>query len=208
VAHSGVGKVNAAMTATVLLDHFRPREVLFTGAAGGLNPELAPGDIVLGAKTVQHDYGNLSPHGFQPEVTRNPVAGDYNPLFFTAAESLLAVAETAGKDVALAKVPSRQGDRLPKIMTGVVATGDVFVSAPAKSAQLREQFQADAVEMEGAAVAQICWQQNMPCLVIRCVSDKADAAAAADFARFREVAAANSAKLTVRTLELLAQKPK
>ena len=69
LAASGIGKVNAAMTATLLLDHFQPAEILFTGVAGGLNPDLAPGDIVLGEKTAQHDYGELTSAGFHPNPT-------------------------------------------------------------------------------------------------------------------------------------------
>src|SRR5688572_17420332 len=57
LAHSGIGKVNAATTATLLIEHFQPTHILFTGIAGGLNPELRPGDVVIGAKTAYHDYG-------------------------------------------------------------------------------------------------------------------------------------------------------
>jgi adenosylhomocysteine nucleosidase len=199
LAVSGVGKVNAAMAATLLLDHFRPSEVLFTGVAGGINPDLAPGDIVIAEKTAQHDYGELTSTGFRPQPTGKGI-----PLLMNAPERLLALAETASKDAALDKVPTSQGERPPRVIRGVIVTGDVFVASPAKTAELRELFKADAVEMEGAAVAQICWQQNVPCLIIRCVSDKADAAANADFERFVN-AAANSAKLTLSLLKRLAQ---
>ena len=200
LAASGIGKVNAAMTATLLLDHFRPSEVLFTGVAGGISPELAPGDIVIGEKTAQHDYGELTPQGFRPQPT-----GKQIPLLMNAPERLLTLAEAAAKGAALEKVPTTQGDRVPRVIRGVIVTGDIFVSSPAKTAELRQLFNADAVEMEGAAVAQVCWQQNVPCLVIRCVSDKADATAIADFERFVKVAAANSAKLTLAMLKLLAK---
>jgi adenosylhomocysteine nucleosidase len=200
LAASGIGKVSAAMTATLLLDHFRPSEVLFTGVAGGINPELAPGDIVIGEKTAQHDYGELTPQGFRPQP-----AGKQIPLLMNAPERLLTLAEAAAKDAALEKVPTTQGERLPRVIRGVIVTGDIFVASPAKNAELRQLFKADAVEMEGAAVAQVCWQQDVPCLVIRCVSDKADATANADFERFVQVAAANSAKLTMSLLKLLAK---
>lgn len=200
LAASGIGKVNAAMTATLLLDHFRPSEVLFTGVAGGINPELAPGDIVIGEKTAQHDYGELTSSGFHPEPT-----GKGTPLFMNAPERLLALAEAASKDAALDKVPTTQGERRPRVLRGVIVTGDVFIASPAKTAELRQVFKADAVEMEGAAVAQVCWRQNVPCLVVRCLSDKADAAASADFERFANAAATNSAKLTLSMLKLLAK---
>jgi adenosylhomocysteine nucleosidase len=200
LAASGIGKVNAAMTATLLLDHFHPSEVLLTGVAGGINPKLAPGDIVIGEKTAQHDHGELTSTAFHPQPTGNGV-----PLFMTPPERLLVLAEAAAKDAALDKVPTTQGERQPRVVRGVIVTGDVFVASPAKTAELRRVLKADAVEMEGAAVAQVCWQQNVPCLVIRCLSDKADVAANADFGRFVNVAATNSAKLTLSMLKLLAK---
>jgi adenosylhomocysteine nucleosidase len=200
LAVSGVGKVNAAMAATLLLDHFRPAEVLFTGVAGGLNPDLAPGDIVLGEKTAQHDYGELTVTGFHPQPTGKEI-----PLFMSPPERLLALAEAASKDAGLDKIKTTQGERQPRVIRGVIVSGDVFVASPAKTADLRKVFKADAVEMEGAAVAQVCWRQNVPCLVIRCLSDKADATASADFEHFLNAAAANSAKLTLSMLNLLAK---
>ena len=200
LAVSGVGKVNAAKTTTLLLDHFRPAEVLFTGVAGGVNPELAPGDIVIGEKTAQHDYGEWTAAGFRPQP-----AGKRIPLFISSPERLLALAEAASQEAALDKVPTSLGERMPRVIRGVIVTGDVFVASPAKTAELRQVFKADAVEMEGAAVTQVCWQQKVPCLIIRCLSDKADAAASEDYDRFIKAAATNSAKLTLSMLKLLAK---
>ena len=198
LAVGGIGKVNAAMTATLLIDHFRPSEVIFSGVAGGLNPELAPGDIVLGQKTAQHDFGKITSYGFTPNPTGNDI-----PLFMNAPESLLSLAEAAAKDAAMEKVTTTQGDRLPRIIRGIIVTGDVFVADQNKTAELRRMFKADAVEMEGAAVAQVCWKQNVPCLIIRCICDKADTSADADFERFLKSAATNSSKLTISLVKLL-----
>ena len=200
LAVGGMGKVNAAMTATLLIDHFRPSEVIFSGVAGGLNPDLAPGDIVLGEKIAHHDYGDLTPSGFTPQPTGKDI-----PLFMNAPERLLLMAETASKDALMEKVPTTQGERLPRIIRGVIVTGDVFVADAGKTAELRKVFKADAVEMEGAAVAQICWKQNVPCLIIRCICDKADASANSDFERFLKSAATNSSKLTISLIKLLAK---
>ena len=200
MAVGGIGKVNAAMTATLLIDHFRPDEVIFSGVAGGLNPDLAPGDIVLGEKTAQHDYGDLTAAGFCPQPTGKGI-----PLFMNAPERLLSLAESAAKDAAMEKVPTTQGERLPRIIRGVIVTGDVFVADAAKTAELRKMFKADAVEMEGAAVAQVCWKQNVPCLIIRCVCDKADDSAGADFELFLKSATTNSSKLTMSLMKLLAK---
>ncbi|MBI5395459.1 MAG: 5'-methylthioadenosine/adenosylhomocysteine nucleosidase [Verrucomicrobia bacterium] len=207
LACSGSGKVHAAMTTTLLLDHFKPAEVLFTGVAGAINPALDRGDIVVAEKIAQHDFGDLTTQGFEPKGPGRAPNGRRPPLFIASPKPLLELAGKAGKGLTFEKVPTATGEHVPAIHHGVIVTGDVFVSSPAKKAELRKQFNADAVEMEGGAVAQICWHQQVPCLVIRSMSDKADASAALDFVSFAEVAAQNSAKLTMAILELLAKPP-
>jgi len=204
VAYTGVGKVNAAMTTTLVLDHYQPAEVLFTGVAGGINTNLGPGDIVLGDRVAQHDFGEVSDQNFQTQPTDNPRTGQHNPLFFAGADRLLAVAEAAAQSVPWEQLVTTQGARTPQIRRGVIVTGDVFVASPVKCAELRTKFKADAVEMEGGAVTQVCAQQGVPCLVIRSLSDRADATANLDFNKFFHAAAANSAHLTEAILRQLA----
>jgi len=203
VAWTGIGKVNAAMTTTLLIEHFRPNEVIFTGVAGGINPELSPGDIVIAEKTAQHDSGTLWPDGFEYRGARNPFDGWRNPVFFPADERLLKLAERAAEQVELETIKTSIGERAPRIVKGVVVTGDVFVASPEKCIELCNELGADAVEMEGAAVAQICYQQGIPCLVIRSISDKADEKAREDLGMFHTMAAKNSARLVAGIVELL-----
>src|SRR5262249_24105354 len=155
LAHSGMGEVNAAMAATLLVEHFQPAHVLFTGIAGGVNPDLGPGDIVIGGRTAYYDYGELTSKGVRPPPHVNPLTGEPNPLFFPADAGLLARAKKAA-DLKLARVKTGKGNRIPRVVTGVIVTGNMFVASPTKSAELRKDFKADATEMEGAAVAQIC----------------------------------------------------
>lgn len=205
LAYTGVGKVNAAMTTTLMLDRYHPTEVLFTGVAGGINTNLGPGDIVLGERVAQHDFGEVSDREFQTHSTVNPMTDKQNPIFFAGAERLLLLAETAAKSMKWEHLATTQGDRTPRVTRGVIVTGDVFVASPVKSAELRKKFTADAVEMEGGAVAQVCAQQGLPCLIIRSLSDRADAAADLDFKKFFRTAAANSAHLTEAILGKLAR---
>jgi adenosylhomocysteine nucleosidase len=204
IASSGVGKVNAAMTATLLIDHFRPKEVIFSGIAGAVNPELRPGDIVIAQKTAQHDLGTLTAEGIQLRGARNPVDWERNPVFFEADPQLVALAQEAAKRVTLDKVRSGAEERKPSIVKGIVVTGDVFVVSSAKKEELRKSMKADAVEMEGAAVAQICRELAVPCLIIRSISDSADANARQDAAAFLDVAVRNSASLVTEILHTLA----
>ena len=204
LAYTGVGKVNAAMTTTLVIDRYHPAEVLFTGVAGGINTNLGPGDIVLGQQVAQHDFGDVSDKDFHTTPTESPT-GKHNPLFFAGAERLLVLAESVAKHIKWERLVTSQGERLPLVVRGVIVTGDVFVASPVKSAELRAKFKADAVEMEGGAVTQVCAQQAVPCLVIRSLSDSADAAANIDFKKFFRTAATNSARLTEAILGQLAQ---
>ena len=195
LAHSGIGKVNAAIAATLLVEQFQPTDILFTGIAGGLNPDLRPGDVVIGAQTAYHDYGEWTPQGFRVGRTVDPFTGKPNPFFFPADAGLLAVAEKAALDLTLAPVKMASGERTPRVVTGVIVTGDAFVASAAKKDALRKEFKADATEMEGAAVAQVCWQRRVPCLILRSLSDSAGAQATENERLFEKTAAQNSARL-------------
>ena len=203
LARTGVGKVNAAIAATLLIEHFRPSEVIFTGVAGGINPELQTGDIVIATKTAQHDLGTMGPDGFQHWAVRNPVDRKRNPVFFPADSLLLTLAEAASRQFEPERMEVGAIDRTPRVLKGIVVTGDMFVASADKKAELRQRLRADAVEMEGAAVAQVCWQQGIPCLVIRSLSDLADGAAETDFEAFSRIAARNSAALVSALVERL-----
>ncbi len=204
LALTGIGKVNAAMTATLLLEHFKPEEVLFTGIAGGINPDLLPGDIVIAEKTVQHDLGRLTTEGMRYRGMRNPLTRIRNPVFFPADSALLSLAEASGKRIKLDSIKAGSAVRIPIIITGIVVTGDVFVASTSKKNELREKLNADAVEMEGAAVAQICWQHEVSCLVIRSLSDSANEQAEVDINMYRKIAARNAALLVEDIVKQLA----
>jgi adenosylhomocysteine nucleosidase len=197
LAQTGIGKVNAAIITTLLLDHFQPQEVVFTGIAGGINPALSPGDLVVGTQTAYHDYGTLTPDSIKRRATRNPFTMRENPEFFLCDTGLVRLAMATAAVVQLEKIAGKNGERLPHIITGIIVTGDVFVASLAATLNLRSRLQADATEMEGAAVAQACWQQKTPFIVIRSLSDDAGNNAAVDVRAFYEIAARNSARLVI-----------
>lgn len=198
IAATGIGKVNAAMTATLAIEHFRPNQVIFTGVAGGLNPDLNLGDIVIAERSAQHDLGKLASVEIENFGVRNPITGKRNPVFFPADPRLLQAAQTAQGQVELSPLDTPDGQRHPRIVTGTVVTGDIFVAFDAKRTTLHENLGGDAVEMEGASVAQICWQHNIPCLVIRSLSDYAGSDATDDFKKYYKIAARNSAALVTQ----------
>jgi adenosylhomocysteine nucleosidase len=203
IAFTGIGKVNAAMTTTLLIEHFKPNKIIFTGIAGGVNPELQPGDIVIAEKTAHHDMGTIWPEGLFHKGVKNRLDGWENPVFFNADEHLLKLAERAAEKVELGSIQIIAGERAPKVIKGVVVTGDTFIASTAKCAELRKKLGADAVEMEGAAVAQLCYQRQIGYLVIRSISDKADEGAVLDKQTFYIMAAKNSAMLVAEIVGLL-----
>ncbi len=98
IAQTGIGKVNAAIATTLMIEHFMPREIVFTGIAGGTNPGLSPGDIVIGSKVAYHDYGTTTPDSLFRRPTRNPFTMKENPIFYLSDRKLVEIAVlVAGK---------------------------------------------------------------------------------------------------------------
>jgi adenosylhomocysteine nucleosidase len=186
LVRSGIGKVAAATTAAVLLEAFDVQALLFTGVAGGLAPTVRVGDIVVAGSLLQHDM-DASPLFPRWEV---PLSGRSR---FDADAGWTARLAHAGRLVAGGGSHATRAG----VHEGLVVSGDRFVSTRAESELLRQLLpEALAVEMEGAAVAQVCHDFGRPFAVVRTISDRADDAAHGDFQRFvRDVAAPYSRDL-------------
>jgi adenosylhomocysteine nucleosidase len=128
-----------------------------------------------------------------------------NPIYFPCDASLILLAEQTSKTLTLERIGGTQG-KPPKITSGVIVTGDVFVSSSTATQVLRKQMNAEATEMEGAAVAQVCWQQRVPFIVIRSLSDDAGNNAHMDVKSFYQIAAKNSSSLVMAMAEALGKK--
>jgi adenosylhomocysteine nucleosidase len=175
---SGIGKVAAATTAVLLIHAFDAQALLFTGVAGGLGAGVRVGDVVLASVLLQHDM-DASPLFPRFEV---PLTGRSH----FATDAALGVALKAAAQRCLADPRFGGAGMAPPILhEGLVVSGDRFVATSAESAALRALLpQALAVEMEGAALAQVCADFGRPCAVLRTISDRADDSAHGDFSRF------------------------
>jgi|GEM_PF-72318 len=202
VALTGIGKVNAATSTMLMLEHFKPKVILFTGIAGGIDPQMMPGDIVIGTKVGYHDYGTLTPAGMERGPTRDPVTHAENPLFFLCDTTWIKLAQRASEKMKWQKVVTGTGTRAPIVRTGIIVTGDVFVASDGATRELQSKLNAAATEMEGAAVAQVSYQQRVPFLVIRSMSDNAGNNASHDIKSFYAVAASNSAEFVMAIVAL------
>jgi adenosylhomocysteine nucleosidase len=177
---SRIGKVAAATTAAVLLERFGVDRIVFTGVAGGLAPGVEVGHVVVADAFLQHD------------LDASPVFPRYEvPLYGT---DRFATDGPLSERLAAAAQRALPGTRLHR---GLVISGDRFVSTDSESRHLQAVLpQALAVEMEGAAIAQVCHDYGVPFAAVRTVSDRADDAAHGDFTRFvREVASRHSAAI-------------
>lgn len=182
---SRIGKVAAATTATVLLERFGVRAIVFTGVAGGLAPGVRVGDVVVASRLLQHDL-DASPIFPRYEV---PLTGHARFATDTAISDALAAvaARLLGDPVALLgqQVVDDFGLHAPRLHRGLVVSGDRFIACAADSQALRHDLpDALACEMEGAAVAQVCHDYRVPFAAVRTISDRADDQAHADFLRF------------------------
>ena len=202
---SRIGKVAAATTTTVLLERFDVDRVLFTGTAGGLSSRVRVGDVVVAQEFLQHDM-DASPLFPRHEV---PLTGQARFAADPLLTQVLAQAAPLALQELVQQVPKSQwlDIDLPaaRMHQGLIVSGDRFVATSAESNALQSELpDALCVEMEGAAVAQVCHDYGVPLAAIRTVSDRADDAAHVDFMRFiRHIASHYSAAVLERSLALL-----
>lgn len=185
IAYSKIGKVNAALTASTLIEKFGAEKLLFSGVAGAVNSELKIGDILYASKLAQHDLDITAfghPHGFVPG----------GAVFIETDENLNNIAKEVAQDLN------------KKILKGVIATGDQFICDEEKKNWIEKTFQADAIEMEGASVAVVCDALKIPFFVLRAISDGAGMDAEFDFDVFLKSSAKESADFVVKMLDKLA----
>lgn len=189
---SGIGKVAAAVTTSLLINRFHASEVWFTGVAGGVGDGVRVGDVVVADELVQHDMDArpLFPRFELPlkGVSVLPATESLVSRAVEAAQHVLQTVDQAGQAQAGAlsrAALSDQGVVQPRVHRGLIASGDQFIGSVAASQAIRDALPAVlAVEMEGAAVAQVCHDFDVPFVVIRAISDRADDAAHVDFQRF------------------------
>lgn len=203
VVFSRWGKVGAATTTTMLIDHFKVSEIIFVGTAGALNAELNVGDIVIGKQFLQHDF-NCAP------ILKPYELPFINRRFLEAADIQVQKAEIAVSSFLqsnnFTQSFSQEQRELfhlqnPKYKVGQIASGDSFFSTDKQKQELLEKFPSLlCVEMEGASVAQVCYEYEIPLTVIRVISDSANDNATIDFNKFIKEVAANYSKQIVLNL--------
>lgn len=188
IVKSGIGKVNAGICTQILVDDFSVDAVINTGVAGSLKNEINIGDIVLSKDALQHDM-DATGFGYEPGVIPR-----MEESIFKGDETLIQVAKEVNENVN-AEIST---------FVGRVVSGDQFISDHAKKTELVENFAGYCTEMEGAAIAQVCYLNKLPFLIIRAISDKADNSATMDYGEFEAKAIEHTVKLVSGMMEKLA----
>ncbi len=179
VVRSGIGKVNAGICTQILVDCYGVEAVINTGIAGSLNAAIDIGDVVLATDALQHDM-DATGFGYEPGVIPRMEVST-----FVADERLRT----------LAKECCQRVNPDIKVFEGRVVSGDQFISDKNIKNRITSQFAGYCTEMEGAAIAQAAYLNNIPFLIIRAISDKADDSATVDYPTFEAKAIENSVKL-------------
>ena len=182
IAYSKIGKVNSALTASVMIEKFEIDLLLFSGVAGAINTDLKIGDLIIATKLCQHDLDITAfghPFGYVPE----------SKIFVETDKKLNQIAKNVANKLN------------KKLLEGVIATGDQFIANPEKKEWIKTTFQADALEMEGASVGFVCDLLGTPFFVLRAISDSADMDAGFDFDKFLEGSAKESAEFLIEMIK-------
>ena len=163
----GIGKVNAARTTQLLIDNFDMDYIINVGTAGGLSTHIEIGDVVIGEKLLQHDFDKSAGGNERGYIS------DLGLYMFSDA-----------KLIEKAKYSMENVNENFHVHVGTIATGDIFVQDISVKNKIEEEFHADCVEMEGAAIAQVCTLDKIPFIVIRGISDKPNGNNGIDFKKY------------------------
>ncbi len=183
VVKSGIGKVNAGICTQLLIELFGATSIINTGIAGSLNADINIGDMVFSTDAVQHDMDAVA---FGYDLGQIP---RMDTKAFEADKTLIELAQECSKDMDCGT------------FTGRVATGDQFIASKEKKEWIADNFGAYCTEMEGAAIAQVAHLNNVPFLIIRAISDKADDSAHMDYPQFEAKAIEHSVQLLTKMIE-------
>ena len=186
IAYSKIGKVFSTLTASTMIEHFGCEKLLFSGVAGGINPTLKIGDLIVATKLSQHDLDITAfghPMGYVPGGS----------VFIEADKELIALSKEVAKELG------------KDVQEGIIATGDQFVHQESIKEGIVKNFNADALEMEGGSVAVVCNALNVPFFVLRAISDTADTDASFSFDEFMKSSAIISAEFVMKMVDKIVE---
>lgn len=186
LVRSGIGKVNAAICAQILISNFEVSAIINTGVAGAVHDDLSVGDIVVSSDVIEHDFDVTGFGGYK--LGQIPRMDEY---IFQADKTFVEIAMNA----------SKKENKNHKTVVGRILSGDVFVASRERKDLLWREFQGYCTEMEGAAIGHTCYLNQVPFVVIRAMSDKADGSAHVNFNEFVHQAAKHSSEIIIDMIQ-------
>lgn len=205
VSTCGIGKVNAALATTLLSERWSCESIVFSGVAGGVDPSLNIGDVVIADHVIQHDYGIIENNRFRPYQTGHvPFINPTDRLGYSMDEGLKSAIKTSLSDFEPSdKVFDESANKPAAVRFGTVVSGDQFINCDRTRRELFDTYRASAVEMEGGVIGQLASILGFRWIVIRTLSDLAGGDAKLDFAHFVKQVSQRSANLVAHLIPRL-----
>ena len=188
LVQSGLGKVNAAVVSTLLIEKFKCEFLLFSGVAGGIDPGVEIGEVIIADSLIQYDYGTIKNREMLPFRPGSIPTGNAKNVLEYSLNS---------------KIKHKIKASLPNVRMGKFLTGDVFLQCRDTQNELFEKYKAQAIDMESAAIAQVAEQFGIPAVLVRCLSDRADAGSQELSSKFMNKAAKRSYNTAQKILNIL-----
>jgi len=205
VAATGIGKTCATMISTLFVDHFHPRELLMTGTASRINPEVRNGDVIVGEITCNHDFGHLMADLSMEYFAAEGSLGEQMPIIYPGNRGLLAAAKRAIRRHVPETAVQHEPAYVPLVRLGRITSGDQFGIAEGRIVAIRRQLQVDLMEMESGSVAQVCHYFGTPFLCIRSGSNLTQNSPDNAYQKLSPFASRQAALFTVSLIQELAR---
>ena len=207
-AVTGVGVTNAAMVTALFVQEFAPTEVIVSGTGSRFNPRIRTGDTVVSVRTIHHAAGSLTAEGMVYRKVRGPLEGEMTHWKYAPDPRLLKLAKASVSGYEAEPVTANGETYRPTVLTGVVTASDLFGVSDEKIADMRAKLDPDIMEMESAAIAQVCTQLGVPHIVFRAGSNRTQSNPGADYRQLGQTAAHAAARWTVHFVGCLAAQVK
>lgn len=205
-AVTGVGVTNGAMVAALFIHHFKPSELIVSGTGSRFNPRIRTGDTIISTKTIHHAAGSLTSDGMVYRKVRGPLPEQMTSWYFKPDPALLKLAKASIKSFVPEPVTANGETYTPSVLTGVVTASDLFGVSDTKIADMKAKLDPDIMEMESAAIAQVCTQLGTPHIVFRAGSNRTQSNPGNDYRKLGQTAAYAAARWTLHFLGCLAER--
>jgi len=205
VGVTGVGVTNGAMVSALFIHHFKPSELIVSGTGSRFNPRIRTGDTVISSKTIHHTAGTLTAKGMIYRKVRGPLSDQMTHWAYPPDSILFNLAKRAIKSYEPVSVTVDKETYKPKVLPGVVTASDLFGVSQAKINDMKKKLDPDIMEMESAAIAQVCHQLGTPHIVFRAGSNRTQVNPGNAYRKVSQTAASAAARWTIHFVRYLGE---